>query len=133
MSTEAQERPDQLSSNSTLKPAASTTRSSSSPQLEQVNLCRSYSRACCPAGERRLRNVSSPQFGQRGLSSTPKSRVKPSPRSSDITLPPAQLNTAKGIREYVDKKPHRRENWRGLKFFLAYGIYVTPAGRLIVM
>ena len=39
-----------------------------------MNVCRSYSRACSAAGARLVRNVSSPQFGQRGLSFTPKLR-----------------------------------------------------------
>ena len=40
----------------------------------QVNVCRSYSRACSAAGARLVRNVSPPQFRQRGLSFTPKLR-----------------------------------------------------------
>ena len=35
---------------------------------------RSYSSACSSAGARRVRDVGSPQFGQRGLSSAPKPR-----------------------------------------------------------
>jgi hypothetical protein len=55
-------------------PLASTTRSNCRSHPGQVNVCRSYSRAYSAAGARLVRNVSSPQFGQRGLSSTPKPR-----------------------------------------------------------
>jgi hypothetical protein len=99
-----------------------------------VNLCRSYSRACCPAGERRLRNVSSLQFGQRGLSSTPNCRGKLPPTSSDITVPPGPIEQCPkhsgNMSTTGQIMPFRRANpigaWCGLKFFVAYDIYVTP-------
>jgi hypothetical protein len=42
LSTEAERATDQLSSNATSTPSASTIRSSSSPQAGQVNLCSSF-------------------------------------------------------------------------------------------
>jgi len=75
-------------------PAASTVRSNCRPHAEQVNVCRSYSRAFSAAGDRRVRNVRLPQFAHGGLSCAPKPRAI---RTSPImTGPPTQFRIASG-------------------------------------
>jgi hypothetical protein len=75
-------------------PAASTVRSNCRPHAEQVNVCRSYSRAFSAAGDRRVRNVRLPQFAHGGLSCAPKPRAIRT--SSIMTGPPTRFRIRSG-------------------------------------